>query len=912
MVRKKKTTMDITTYLNKKFKRGNSSCSLLEQYESYVKLLRFDMNHNDLNKTTLKMKMGNSIIEYEISEDNLLLFILTEYLNQSPIWEVEIIFNEVLHKPLFKIILNTSEVAKEPFYSAALQCFLSKYMSVLAEYDYENMKSYLPSSRPWTSYESTILCPPRNENELRLFQYQIDNILFMIDIENSDSIHVDLNYYFPLVENQSIAIGPSGEIRQPGMENELKYEMKTKGGIFSDEMGLGKTMTCLKLIEVKPRQDMHQEIEITRPSFHFNFKFKSKATVIVCPSHLTQHWLGECKKNFKHSIRPLKYILIVSKPSFQKLSYYEFMTSDIIIISQQFLLNCQYYPRVRLNPEFSDQIKSLIQLNSPSQFCSRLQMIDSKFPLREEEISFLKEENEWDEDMRKMKRFQLKQKVQSILEPNLEHFEFHRLILDEGHEIFGLKLKTDYHAEYLKKFLCSIFSVHKWFVSGTPFVSTDSLRNTLDFLNFRLYQNDSSNEMSQKIAIKDKNKSYLIDIIMKKIMIRHTKSDVEDQISIPDYEEEIVWVSMSDIEQQIYQNFVRTKESDINLQKLCCHIFLTHKNYNASHENVDLASVKEELIEYHSKNLKKYIEMRERIKLRLEKNHNNAMANIQHMPSIEIPTFSDSIEFKKTEEKISEAKYMIQVLEKYSCFENSVTNEKEEQEEECCICLDVYKEPILTKCGHKFCKFCITENLKLNFRCPICKVSLREKEQKIRFIELNPVRKSLGTNLNERYGSKLGMLITKLQELVMNKDNRIIIFSQWDGMLSIIGKTLEENNISNVFVKGNVFCRNNSILKFRDGVQTQVIMLSLDNAASGTNLNNATHIIFVEPINVEKNMLSSIEKQALGRACRLGQNKKVKILRIITRNTIEETIFKDKYLPSDFKGDPYSYHTSSE
>ena len=105
LVRKKKTTMDITTYLNKKFKRGNSSCSLLEQYESYVKLLRFDMNHNDLNKTTLKMKMGNSIIEYEISEDNLLLFILTEYLNQSPIWEVEIIFNEVLHKPLFKIIV---------------------------------------------------------------------------------------------------------------------------------------------------------------------------------------------------------------------------------------------------------------------------------------------------------------------------------------------------------------------------------------------------------------------------------------------------------------------------------------------------------------------------------------------------------------------------------------------------------------------------------------------------------------------------------------------------------------------------------------------------------------------------------------------------------------------------------------
>ena len=69
-----------------------------------------------------------------------------------------------------------------------------------------------------------------------------------------------------------------------------------------------------------------------------------------------------------------------------------------------------------------------------------------------------------------------------------------------------------------------------------------------------------------------------------------------------------------------------------------------------------------------------------------------------------------------------------------------------------------------------------------------------------------------------------------------DKNSRIIIFSQvrqlkfhftrlsdlfnscslqWDSLLTTIGETLKENNITNVFVKGNVFVRNRAITKFR-------------------------------------------------------------------------------------------------
>ncbi|XP_042255960.1 E3 ubiquitin-protein ligase TRIM21-like [Thunnus maccoyii] len=41
----------------------------------------------------------------------------------------------------------------------------------------------------------------------------------------------------------------------------------------------------------------------------------------------------------------------------------------------------------------------------------------------------------------------------------------------------------------------------------------------------------------------------------------------------------------------------------------------------------------------------------------------------------------------------------------------------------CCICLDVFTDPVTTPCGHNFCKNCITEhwNSNVQYLCPICK-----------------------------------------------------------------------------------------------------------------------------------------------------------------------------------------------
>ena len=71
----------------------------------------------------------------------------------------------------------------------------------------------------------------------------------------------------------------------------------------------------------------------------------------------------------------------------------------------------------------------------------------------------------------------------------------------------------------------------------------------------------------------------------------------------------------------------------------------------------------------------------------------------------------------------------------------------------------------------------------------------------------------------------------------------------------------------------------------------KVIMLSLDNAASGTNLTRATHVILVEPVGGSLTYAQGTEAQAIGRAHRQGGGARpvpLKVVRMIISDTVEE------------------------
>ena len=89
-------------------------------------------------------------------------------------------------------------------------------------------------------------------------------------------------------------------------------------------------------------------------------------------------------------------------------------------------------------------------------------------------------------------------------------------------------------------------------------------------------------------------------------------------------------------------------------------------------------------------------------------------------------------------------------------------------------------------------------------------------------------------------------------------------------------------------------------MKFKTDPLIKVIMLSSETCASGNNLTEASHIVFVDVLNTNKTRAIAIENQAIGRAVRLGQQKNVIVKRLIMKNTIEEEYYnKNKYDVND-------------
>ena len=123
-----------------------------------------------------------------------------------------------------------------------------------------------------------------------------------------------------------------------------------------------------------------------------------------------------------------------------------------------------------------------------------------------------------------------------------------------------------------------------------------------------------------------------------------------------------------------------------------------------------------------------------------------------------------------------------------------------------------------------------------------------------------------------KYGSKMAALIEYMQDIFLsNEENRVTIFSQYDKMLNIIGKTLDEYQIKNVFCRGQVHCVNKRIdTLLREISHIKVIMLSGEKANSGSNLTEANHIILVDRINADKEKIIGYRNSSNWKSSSIG------------------------------------------
>lgn len=128
-------------------------------------------------------------------------------------------------------------------------------------------------------------------------------------------------------------------------------------------------------------------------------------------------------------------------------------------------------------------------------------------------------------------------------------------------------------------------------------------------------------------------------------------------------------------------------------------------------------------------------------------------------------------------------------------------------------------------------------------------------------------------------------MFTELLDECMSSRLKVVVFSQYLSMLDLIEKHLVINDIGYASIRGGTRERGREIARFRDDADCRVFTASLRAGGLGIDLTSASVVI-----HYDRWWNQAREDQATDRVHRLGQNKGVQVIKLISRNTIEEKI----------------------
>jgi len=254
----------------------------------------------------------------------------------------------------------------------------------------------------------------------------------------------------------------------------------------------------------------------------------------------------------------------------------------------------------------------------------------------------------------------------------------------------------------------------------------------------------------------------------------------------------------------------------------------------------------------------------------------------------------------------------------------------------CPVCWrELEAQIVILPCGHRFCAECISRivqqrisehfevqrksQLEQHISCPTCRINVVTNE--LCYIERNNYDESCirslkrvlsseedmkemetslttqqlssfwnavqGNSLRDSFGTKIAAVVIYLRMIIEeNSDAKCILFSEWNDVLEIVSRALEESNI--VFIRteqkrGKSF--ETVLEKFRTDPNIRVLLLPVRSGSNGLNITEATHVFLIEPL-----LTDSLEAQAVSRIHRIGQEKPTFVHRFLIEDTIEEKI----------------------
>ncbi|XP_074547620.1 helicase-like transcription factor isoform X2 [Halichoeres trimaculatus] len=211
-------------------------------------------------------------------------------------------------------------------------------------------------------------------------------------------------------------------------------------------------------------------------------------------------------------------------------------------------------------------------------------------------------------------------------------------------------------------------------------------------------------------------------------------------------------------------------------------------------------------------------------------------------------------------------------------------------DEECSVCLDSVRHPVITHCAHVYCRPCIAQVISTTqegARCPLCRSNIKTSEL-VEFPQEELEEEKSVNSEKWRTSSKVQALMGNLlRQRCEDSSIKCLVVSQFTRFLTLLETPLREHGFNFVRFDGTLTQKRRTqiIQEFQssDPGSPSIMLLSLKAGGVGLNLTAASRVFLMDPA-----WNPATEEQCIDRCHRLGQKKNVIVTKFIVKDSVEE------------------------
>jgi SNF2 family DNA or RNA helicase len=132
--------------------------------------------------------------------------------------------------------------------------------------------------------------------------------------------------------------------------------------------------------------------------------------------------------------------------------------------------------------------------------------------------------------------------------------------------------------------------------------------------------------------------------------------------------------------------------------------------------------------------------------------------------------------------------------------------------------------------------------------------------------------------------AKLDALLEQIGP-VLEENHKVLVFSQFTSLLAIVRQRLDAEQVPYEYLDGQTRDRQSRVERFQTDPNCKLFLISLKAGGLGLNLTAAEYVFLLDPW-----WNPAVEAQAIDRAHRIGQTRRVFAYRLIARDTVEEKV----------------------